>query len=74
MHVVKIGAEHRLGSLPITVFGEAGIAYSYFTDISDAEYKKYNPTPEGGTPRASALGEYVTSTAFILTIGFRIFR
>jgi len=73
MHIMKIGAEHRLGSLPITVFGETGIAYSYFTDISDAEYKKYNPVPEGGSPRPSALGDYLTSTAFILTIGLRIF-
>jgi len=73
IHIVKIGAEHRLGSLPITFFGETGIAYSYFTDISDAEYKKYNPTPEGGTPRPPALGEYLKSTAFILTLGFRIF-
>jgi len=72
-HITKIGAEHRLGSLPITVFGEAGIAYSFFTDISDAEYKKYIPTPEGGTPRPSAPGEYLTSTAFILALGFRIF-
>jgi len=73
MHIAKIGAEHRVGSLPITIFGETGIAYSYFTDISDAEYKKYNPVPEGGTPRPSALGDYLTSTAFILTIGFRVF-
>jgi hypothetical protein len=74
MHIVKLGAEHSLGSLPLTLFGEAGIAYSYFTDISDAEYKKYNPTPEGGTPRPPALGEYLKSTAFILTLGIRIFK
>jgi hypothetical protein len=74
MHIIKVGTEHRLGSLPITFFGETGIAYSYFTDISDAEYKKYNPTPEGGTPRSPASGEYLKSTAFILTLGFRIFK
>jgi len=74
MHIIKVGAEHRLGSLPITVFGETGIAYSYFTDISDAEYGKYHPTPAGETPRPQAAGEYRTTTAFILTLGIRIFK
>jgi hypothetical protein len=74
MHIIKVGAEHRLGTLPITVFGETGIAYSYFTDISDAEYGKYHPTPAGETPRPPAAGEYRTATAFILTLGIRIFK
>ena len=74
MHIIKIGAEYKFSSLPITIFGETGIVYSYFTDISNDEYKKYNPTPQGATPRSSALGEYLTSTSYILTLGFRIFR
>ena len=74
MHIIKAGAEHTLRSLPLTVFGEAGVVYSYFTDISDAEYSKYSPAPSGGTARPPAEGEYSTSTAFILTVGFRVFR
>jgi hypothetical protein len=70
MHIVKIGANHRFGSLPLTIFGEAGIAHSYFTDISQAEYDTY----QGGTPRTPAKGDYLESTVFILTVGFRIFR
>jgi hypothetical protein len=73
-HIIKIGGEYKLGSLPLTIFGETGIAYSYFTDISDAEYAKYNPTPAGETPRTQAAGEYRTTTAFILTLGLRLFR
>jgi hypothetical protein len=69
MHIIKLGAQHRLGALPLTVFGEAGLVYSYFTDISQAEYVKYNPNP-----RPAAAGEYVSSTAFILTLGFRVFK
>ena len=72
MHIMKIGADHRLGSLPITLFGETGIVYSYFTDISNEEYRKYQP--QGTPPRSPALGEYLSSTAYILTLGFRIFK
>ena len=74
MHIIKVGADHKLGSLPITVFGETGIVYSYFSDISSQEYNNYHPTPQGKTPRSPALGEYLTSTAYILTLGFRIFK
>jgi hypothetical protein len=74
MHIIKIGGEYKFASLPLSIFGEAGIAYSYFSDISDAEYEKYHPTPAGETPRAPAAGEYNTSTGFILTIGFRVFK
>jgi len=74
MHIIKIGAEHTLNNLPFTFFGETGVVYSYFTDISDEEYAKYTPTPEGQKPRSPAAGDYVKSTAFILTLGFRIFK
>jgi hypothetical protein len=73
MHIYKIGAEHKMKKLPFTFFGEAGVVYSYFTDISDEEYAKYNPTPEGQQPRPPAAGEYLKSTAFILTLGLKIF-
>jgi len=74
MHIIKIGVNHRFDALPLTIFGEAGIVRSYFTDISQAEYDKYNPTPPGETPRTAAEGNYPASTVFILTVGFRIFR
>jgi hypothetical protein len=71
MHIIKIGAEHKLKKLPLTFFGEAGAVYSYFTDISDDEYEKYAP---GFQSRPAALGDYLTSTSFILTLGFKIFK
>ena len=78
MHIIKIGGEHKFRSLPLTIFGEAGIAYSYFTDVSDAKYAKYAPAPEdpGREPQpwVPAAGEYLKSTAYILTLGFRVFR
>jgi hypothetical protein len=76
MHIYKIGGEHKFNKLPLSIFGEAGVVYSYFTDISNEEYKKYNPTPDGQTPRDPALGldNYRMSTTFILTLGFRIFK
>jgi len=72
MHIVKIGADHILRNFPLTFFGEAGVAYSYFTDISEEAYARY--TPAGETSRDPALGDYLTSTAFILTLGFRVFK
>jgi hypothetical protein len=69
MHIVKIGAEHKLKNLPVTFFGETGVAYSYFTDISDDDYVGYT----GGTSRP-VKGDYPKSTAFILTLGLKIFK
>jgi len=76
MHIIKIGGEYKFGSLPLTIFGDMGIAYSYFTTISQEKYDKYHPTlPDGeGQPRSSATGDYFKSTAYILTLGFRVFK
>jgi hypothetical protein len=74
LHIVKIGAEHKLKNLPLTIFGETGVAYSYFTDIGDSDYMVYHPTPEDETPRTTAGSSYPKSTAFILTLGFKIFK
>jgi hypothetical protein len=74
MHIARVGAQHTLKRLPITFFGEAGVAYSYFTDISENKYAYYNPVPEGESPRTPALGDYLKSTAFIFTVGFRMFK
>jgi len=67
-HIIKIGADHTLRDLPFTFFGEAGAAYSYFTDISDEKYFKHAKIP------MPAEGEYTKSIAYILTVGFRIFK
>ena len=69
MHIIRIGGEFKFRALPLTLFGETGIAYSYFTDISDAAYESYHPDP-----RTPAAGDYFKSTAYILTIGFRVFK
>ena len=75
MHIIKFGAEHKFASLPLTIFGEAGLVYSYFTTISDAEYDKYHPTPATGTKLPDDPGDYPKpSTAYILTLGFRVFK
>ena len=82
MHIVKAGAQHRFGSSPVTLFGEAGVVYSYFTEISEEKYAKLNPPPKKEDmpkdyehiPRTPAAGEYFKSTVFILTIGFKIFK
>lgn len=83
MHVVKAGAQQRLGSSPVTIFGEAGFVHSYFTEISDEKYAKFNPEPkfeseedrpEDYKPRTPAAGDYLKSTTFIFTIGFKIFK
>jgi hypothetical protein len=71
MHIIKIGAEYKFKKLPLTLFGEAGAVYSYFTDISDDEYEKYAP---GFQSRQALSGDYLTSTSFILTLGFKIFK
>ena len=79
MHIIKIGAQHKFKPLPLTVYAETGLVYSYFTTVSDAQYAKYAPTtnidparfPNPWTPAA---GEYLKSTTYILTLGIRIFK
>jgi hypothetical protein len=34
MHIVKIGADHTFPNLPLQVFGEAGVVFSYYTNYS----------------------------------------
>jgi len=74
MHIVKVGADHSLKKLPFSFFGEAGLAYSYFTDISDEAYARYNPAPTDGRDSVPLVGDYLKSTAFILTVGFKVFK
>ena len=78
MHIIKVGGEYRLGSFPLTIYGDAGIAYSYFTTISDTTYKEYHPEPDNPDrvpyPWTPPAGDYHSSTAYILTVGIRVFK
>jgi len=78
MHIIKFGGEHKFGRLPLTVFGDIGLVYSYFTDISDAEYNKLHPAPTDTNrtpqPWTPAAGDYLKSTSYIMTLGIRIYK
>jgi hypothetical protein len=70
MHIFKLGGTYTLPDnlLAVTIFGEAGVVYSYFTDIEG----KAN----SGSPSAWSIvdtSEYPKSTGIILTLGFRLF-
>jgi hypothetical protein len=69
-HIVKVGGEYTFEKLklPFTVFGEVGVVFSYFTNI--------NGTANDGSPHSYSIvdnAEYPKSTAFIATLGFRLF-
>jgi hypothetical protein len=79
MHIIKLGVNHKFAKLPLSIFGEAGIVYSYFTDISNDDYKEYNPTTNidanrEPNPWVPAAGDYTKSIAYIFTLGFRVFK
>jgi hypothetical protein len=77
MHVVRANASWRLPNLPVTLFGEAGVVFSYFTnidapannaDLEQGQRPRPHPFRRINTP------DYPTSTSFIARIGFSIFR
>lgn len=68
MHVIKAGGSYELSAfnIPVSVFGEAGIVYSYFTRPSDSDsgtgdYKKFSDNI------------YPTVKRIILALGFVIY-
>jgi len=69
MHIARVGAEWNLPKLPITLYGEAGVVFSYFTNTvgqpansgTAYEYSKINTT------------EYPESTSYILKLGIKVF-
>jgi hypothetical protein len=70
MHIVKVGGEYTFEqlALPLTVFGEAGVVFSYFTNI--------NGQSNSGSPSNYSVidtAEYPKSNAIIVTFGFRLF-
>jgi hypothetical protein len=69
-HILKIGGAYTFasGTVPVHVFGEAGVVVSYFTDIAGE--------PNGGSPSSYSVvdtEEYPRSTGIILTLGFSWF-
>jgi hypothetical protein len=69
MHIVKVGGEHTFEKLklPCTVFGEAGMVFSYFTNIDGTFTGNSKSYQVVDTP------EYPKSTAFIVNLGIRLF-
>jgi len=77
MHIVRASANWRLPNLPVSLFGEAGVIFSYFTNI-DAPANNAGLEP-GERPRPHPFRiintpEYPMSTSFIARMGFRVFR
>jgi hypothetical protein len=70
LHILKIGADHSfaLNKIPLQVFGEAGVVFSYFTNID-------GPANSGSSSSYSMIAttEYPQSTHFVATLGFRLF-
>jgi len=71
MHIAKFGGEYALSNfnIPVKFFGEAGVVFSYFSDIE-------GPVNSGSPSSYSAIDtpEYPRSTAFVITIGVRLFQ
>jgi hypothetical protein len=67
-HILKAGAEHTLKKLPVKVYGEAGVVFSYFTNIdglaNQGETSSYHIVDEA---------PYSKSTSVILTLGIKLF-
>ncbi|MDR2808545.1 MAG: hypothetical protein LBB43_06005, partial [Spirochaetaceae bacterium] len=69
-HILKIGGAHTFANftVPVQVFGEAGVVISYFTDIAGE--------PNAGSPSSYSVvdtPEYPRSTGIFLTLGFTWF-
>jgi hypothetical protein len=72
-HIIKIGAEWNVPKTPIALCGEAGVNYSYFTNIAgkanNADVTEARPLPYSRINTA----EYPESAGFIVKIGLKIF-
>jgi hypothetical protein len=67
-HVLKAGAEYTLSKLPAKLYGEAGVVFSYFTNID-------GPANRGVSSPYRIVDEapYSKSTNIILTLGVKLF-
>jgi hypothetical protein len=68
-HIIKVGTEWNLPKVPIVLCGEAGMNYSYFTNIEE----KANVTGEPHPYARVNTADYPESTGFIVKIGLKIF-
>jgi len=68
-HIVKAGAEWNLPGLPVSLFGEAGMIISYFTNINENANVTGKPHPYSMINTA----EYPESTGFVVKLGVRVF-
>ena len=68
-HIIRLGAEWNLSSLPIALYGEAGAVISYFTNTAG------HPANDGKAHPYKIINtsEYPKSTGFIVKLGFRLF-
>ncbi|MCL1991619.1 MAG: hypothetical protein FWG66_01540 [Spirochaetes bacterium] len=69
MHIARVNATWNLPGVPVSLFGEAGVVYSFFTNIN---------APANITGRAHSFSrintdEYPQSTGIIFRLGVRIF-
>jgi hypothetical protein len=69
LYIFKLGVEWKPSNLPVTFFGEAGVNYSYFTNIDE----QANVT--GMAHPYSKVDEYpyLKTSGFIFKLGVRIF-
>jgi hypothetical protein len=67
-HVIKAGAEHTLNGLPVKLYGEAGVVFSYFTNI-DGKANSGSPSSYSIVNEAP----YTQTTDIIVTLGVKIF-
>jgi hypothetical protein len=69
MNIIKAGLEWNVPRLPVSLYGELGVNYSFFTDIDeDANVNgKAYPNSVVDTP------SYPKSTSFIMQIGFKLY-
>jgi hypothetical protein len=67
-HILKTGAEYTLKKLPLTLYAETGVVFSYFTNID-------GPANQGDSSQYHIIDEapYIQSTNFILTLGIKLF-
>ncbi|GHU03561.1 hypothetical protein FACS1894147_07670 [Spirochaetia bacterium] len=73
-HVLKVGGAYRFAGAPVSLFGEAGVVFSYFTDIDVPASTPY--TDWAGRSHSASVVDtsaYPKTTTFIVTLGVKIF-
>jgi hypothetical protein len=67
-HILKTGAEYTLSKLPVKLYGEAGVVFSYFTNI-DGQANAGVSSPYHIVDEAP----YSKATQIVLTLGVKVF-